>query len=181
MLKNFLNQLRNIWLFKIRYPWVKIGGNVHCKQDVFFWSPNKHIILGNYVGIGVRCIFLCDLEMGNKVLIASNVAFLNSDDHRHDIVGKTTWDSGRGDRYSIVVEDDVWIGHGSIILTPARIGRGSIVAAGSVVNQDVPRYAIVAGVPAKVVKMRFTPEQIQEHETILAQEGNIRQAITSNG
>jgi acetyltransferase-like isoleucine patch superfamily enzyme len=171
MLNYFLNKIRNYWLFKIRYPWVKIGRHVHCKTDAFFWSPNKRITLGNYVGIGVRCIFLCDLEIGNKVLIASDVAFVNSDDHRYDIVGKTIWDSGRGDRYNIVVEEDVWIGHGSIILTPARIGRGSIVAAGSVVNHDVPRYAIVAGVPAQVVKMRFTPEQIVEHEGILAQKG----------
>jgi acetyltransferase-like isoleucine patch superfamily enzyme len=180
MLKGFFNQIRNLCLFKIRYPWVKTGNHIHCKIDAYFWSPNKHIILGSYVGIGVRCIFLCDIEIGTKVLIASDVAFLNSDDHRYDIVGKTIWDSGRGDKYSIVVEDDVWIGHGSIILTPARIGRGSVIAAGSVVNQDVPRYAIVAGVPAKVVKMRFTPEQIEEHEAILAQNGCIRKASASN-
>jgi acetyltransferase-like isoleucine patch superfamily enzyme len=174
MLKSLLNEIRNLWLFKIRYPWVKIGDNVHCKTGAYFWSPNKHIILGSHVGIGVRCIFLCDLEIGNKVLIASDVAFINSDDHRYDIVGETIWDSGRGDKFNIVVEDDVWIGHGSIILTPARIGQGSIIAAGSIVNQDVPRYAIVAGVPAKVVKMRFTQEQIAEHEAILAQKGSMR-------
>lgn len=167
MIKSVLNQLRNFLIFKIRYPWVKIGDHVHCQLSTFFWSPHKHINLGNYVGIGGRCIFLCDIEIGNKVLIAANVAFLNSDDHRYDIVGKTIWDSGRGDKYKIVIEDDVWIGHGSIILTPARIGRGSIIAAGSVVNKDVPRYAIIAGVPAKVIKMRFSEEQIAEHEEIL--------------
>ena len=77
------------------------------------------------------------------------------------------WESGRGDQYDIVVEDDVWIGHGAIILTPARIGRGAIVAAGSVVTKDVPPYAIVGGVPAKLLRMRFTPEQIEEHERLL--------------
>jgi acetyltransferase-like isoleucine patch superfamily enzyme len=173
MLKSILNQIRNFWMFKIRYPWVKIGDHVHCQRSAFFWSPHKHIVLGSYVGIGGGCVFLCDIEIGNKVLIAADVAFLNSDDHRYDIVGKTIWDSGRGDKYKIIIEDDVWIGHGSIILTPACIGRGSIIAAGSIVNKDVPRYAIVAGVPAKVVTMRFSEEQIVEHEKILALEGAI--------
>jgi acetyltransferase-like isoleucine patch superfamily enzyme len=169
-LKRGLNQVRNLWIFSFRHPWIKIGEHIHCQHSVFFWSPHKHIVLGNYVGIGGGCVFLCDIEIGNKVLIAGNVAFLNSDDHRYDIVGKTVWDSGRGDKYQIVIEDDVWIGHGATVLTPARIGRGSIIAAGSVVNKDVPPYSIVAGVPAQVKKMRFSPEQIAEHELLLTQQ-----------
>jgi len=82
------------------------------------------------------------------------------------------WQSGRGDKFKIVIEDDVWIGHGSIILTPARIGRGAVVAAGSVVTKDVPSYAIVAGVPARVIKMRFTPEEIVKHEYLLKEGGD---------
>jgi len=171
LLKKGLNDLRNILMFKFRYPWVKIGDDVHCQESTSFWSPHKHIIIGNQVGIGPRCLFLCDTEIGSKVLIAAHVAFLNSDDHRYDIVGKAIWDSGRGDEYKIIIEDDVWIGHGAIILSPSRIGRGSIVAAGSLINRDVPRYSIVAGVPAKVVKMRFSEEQIVEHEKLLVQHG----------
>jgi len=153
---------------------VQFGKNVHCQLDVYFWSPHRHIILGNNVGIGSRCLFLSDIEIGDKVLIATNVAFINSDDHNYDIVGKTIWDSGRGDKYKITIEDDVWIGHGAIIIAPVRIGRGAIVAAGSVVNSDVPRYSIVAGVPAKVVKMRFTTEQIQNHENLLIESGDLK-------
>jgi acetyltransferase-like isoleucine patch superfamily enzyme len=157
-------------MFKIRYSWVKIGHNVHCQESTFFWSPQKHIVLGNNVGIGARGLFLCDTEIGNQVLIAADVAFLNSDEHRYDIVGKAIWDSGRGENYKIVIEDDVWIGHGCILLSPLKVGRGSIIAAGSVVNKDVPPYSIIAGVPAKLLKMRFTEEQILEHERIYAQE-----------
>lgn len=166
-MKKLLNHLRNFLIFKLRYPWVRRGVDIHCQWSTTFWSPHRHIVLGDHVGIGPRCTFLCDIEIGNKVLIASNVGLLGSDDHRYDIVGKAMWDSGRGDRHKIKIEDDVWIGHGAIILSPAVIGRGAIIAAGSVVNADVPRYAIAAGVPARVVKMRFTPEQISEHEAIL--------------
>jgi phosphonate metabolism protein (transferase hexapeptide repeat family) len=54
---------------------------------------------------------------------------------------------------------DVWIGHGAVVLAGRSIGTGAVVAAGAVVSKDVPAYAIVAGVPARIVKWRF-PEEI---------------------
>lgn len=176
MIKKVLNFIRNFLIFRIRYPWIKIGRNIHCQWNAYFWSPRKHIVLGSNICIGAYCIFLVDLEIGNKVLIADNVAFINRDDHQYDIVGKTMWDSGRGDKFKVVVEGDVWISHGAIVLSPARIGRGAIVAAGSVITRDVPRYAIVGGVPAKVLKMRFTPEEIVEHERLLIKSGEMSPA-----
>jgi acetyltransferase-like isoleucine patch superfamily enzyme len=165
-LKTLLNQARNIILFRIRYPWVEIGKEVHCKLSARFWSQNKRIILGDRVGIGYDCLFQCDIRIGNDVLIGAYSGFVNSDDHIYNVVGKTIWESGRGDTGEIVIEEDVWIGYGVTVLTPARIGRGSVVAAGSVVVADVPPYSIVGGVPARVLKMRFTPEQIEVHDTM---------------
>lgn len=54
----------------------------------------------------------------------------------------------------VIIGDDVWIGAGSIILAGVSIGRGAVIAAGSVVNHDVPEYAIAGGVPAKLIKSR---------------------------
>ena len=67
----------------------------------------------------------------------------------------------------IVLEDDVWLGSNVVLLNGVRIGRGSIIAAGTVCRNKVPPYAIVVGNPAKVVGFRFTPEEIEEHESSL--------------
>jgi acetyltransferase-like isoleucine patch superfamily enzyme len=54
----------------------------------------------------------------------------------------------------IIIENDVWIGAGSVILAGVHIGKGAVIAAGAVVNKDVPEYALAGGVPAKVIKYR---------------------------
>jgi acetyltransferase-like isoleucine patch superfamily enzyme len=119
------------------------------------------------VQFGEGCFIQCDATFGNKVLVSRNVAFVSKDSHVYQIPGKTMWDSPRGDSYKVVVEDDVWIGHGAIVLSGVTIGRGSIVAAGAVVTKDVPRYSIVGGNPAQVIRDRFTKIEIAEHEKLL--------------
>lgn len=65
---------------------------------------------------------------------------------------------------TIVINEDSWIGTNSILLSHCSIGRGSVVAAGSVVTKPVPPYAVVAGNPAKIIACRFSIDQIIEHE-----------------
>lgn len=72
------------------------------------------------------------------------------------------------DDRTITIEEDVWIGARAIILSHCQtIGRGAVVAAGAVVSKSVPPYAVVAGVPAKIIACRFSLEQILKHESIL--------------
>ena len=63
-----------------------------------------------------------------------------------------------------IIEDDVWLGFGSIVLSGVTIGRGAVVGAGAVVSRDVPAYAIVTGNPAVVVGERFPEELRARHE-----------------
>ena len=65
------------------------------------------------------------------------------------------------------MENDVWIGCNVTILSGVTIGRGAIVAAGAVVTKDIPPYAIAGGVPAKVIKFKWSVEQILKHEAQL--------------
>lgn len=67
----------------------------------------------------------------------------------------------------ITVNEDCWVGAEAALLSKCDIGRGAIVAARSVVTKDVPPYAVVAGMPAKIIATRFTLEQVLEHERIL--------------
>lgn len=164
-----LNRIRSFFYFKLRTPWVKNKGMVRIPWSVDIWSPHKDISFGNRVQLAPYSLIQCDIEFGNDILVARNVAFVGRDDHRFDVIGSTMWDSPRGDSYKTYVENDVWIGHGAIILAGVRIGEGAVVAAGSVVVKDVPPYTIVAGNPATVIKERFDNDGIIKHKLLIKQ------------
>lgn len=92
------------------------------------------IKIGNYVHTGA-----------NVMIIGFNHAF---DTREIPTIKQDYYDA------DIVIGDDVWIGGGAIILAGVTIGKGAIIAGGAVVNNDVPDYAIVGGIPAKVLKYR---------------------------
>lgn len=117
---------------------VTIGDNCLINHNNLIQAGKSEygkIIIGNYVHTGV-----------NVMIMAFNHGF-----YTRDIPTK------QQDYFDapIVIEDDVWIGAGSIILSGVTVGKGAIIAAGSVVNKDVPSYSIVGGVPAKILKERL--------------------------
>ena len=75
-------------------------------------------------------------------------------------------DKRDSDDQDVVFSGDNWIGANSTILKGVTVGEGAVVAAGALVNKDVPPYAIVGG-PAKVIKMRFTEDEIAEHKKLI--------------
>lgn len=167
LVKIILNYIRNIYLFILVYPWVRHGKNVHVQSSVVIYSPNKLCRFGNNVGIGHYCVLNCDLIIGNDVMLAAHVGLISRDAHVTNLVGRTMFEGPRGDHFKIVIEDDVWIGFGATVLSGVVIGRGAVVAAGSVVTKDVPPYSFVSGVPGKVVKRRFSEDQIILHDNYL--------------
>jgi maltose O-acetyltransferase len=150
-----------------------------CGKNVIFHPVNstfsyKTISIGNNVFIDQNAIFsapLSHIYIGNNIAFAPNVN-IRGGNHRYDIVGKWITDYNDSDKRNeddedVYVLDDCWIGTNVTILKGVTIGRGSIVAAGAVVNKSCPPYSIIGGVPAKVLKMRFTSQEIAEHEKLL--------------
>lgn len=132
---------------------VKVGANFACGPG-FFSRPfekiqiHNNVFIGRHVHIAVPCIIKDD------VMIASFVAFVGGD-HKFGTPGICLSKSGREEIRPIFVEEDVWIGHGSVILSGVKIGRGAIIAAGSVLTKDVPPCTIYGGNPAVFIKNRF--------------------------
>lgn len=120
--------------------------NVHAKFIMGRFSgagPNLTVITGNHMSV-----------------IGKYLMQVTDDDKKlYDPEGKQDQD--------VVLEEDVWLGSNVVLLNGVKIGRGAVIAAGSVCRNKIPPYAIVVGNPAKVVGFRFTPEQIEEHETLL--------------
>lgn len=113
-----------------------------------------------------RCGFL---RIGNYCSIAPEVTFLTGGEHSCNTISTYPFQSRLFHTYvdtltkgDICIDDDVWIGYGATILSGVHIGQGAVVAAGAVVAKDVPPYAVVSGVPAKVIKYRFGSELIEE-------------------
>lgn len=153
------NAIRNLIWFNLLCPYMKKEGLVRIPMNCDIWSPHKDITFGHRVQLGYNCVIACDIEFKNSILCAKNVSFIGRDDHTTNIPEQLIWDSPRGDSTKTIVGNDVWIGHGAIIMGGVRIGDGAIVAAGSVVTKDVEPCTIVAGTPAQKVKDRFTSDK----------------------
>lgn len=129
--------------------------NVLCLiQRVFLrtWSPGAEILIGNNVGVSGCTIAAAKLiRIGNNVMIGTGALITDSDVHSLSPIERLR--DGGGGSAPIVIGDNVFIGARAIILKGVTIGEGAIVGAGSVVTKDVPEYSIVAGNPAKVIRV----------------------------
>jgi acetyltransferase-like isoleucine patch superfamily enzyme len=108
------------------------------------------------------------VTMGKFVIIGHNLLIIGKD-HNFDRPGVAVIFSGRPVSEATTIEDDVWIGARVMIMRGITIGRGSIIAAGSVVTRDVAAYSIMAGVPARLVRKRFDEGEATIHDMFLSQ------------
>lgn len=115
------------------------------------------------------------LEIGSYCSIAGDVTFLLGGEHplhkittfpymQHILGIQPTGGGNTPSKGKIIVEDDVWICHGVLILSGVHIGKGSVIGAGSIVTKDIPPYAIVAG--NKIIGYRFDRNVIEQMKSI---------------
>lgn len=131
---------------------VQVGNGTYGELRIFhFGNPNEKLTIGNYCSI------------------APNVSFILGGEHNYNKISTYPFSVMYGlnkfesiTKGPIYIYDDVWIGYSSIIMSGVEIGQGAIVAAGALVNKNVPPYSIVGGVPAKVIGYRFDEKYISE-------------------
>lgn len=126
------------------------GKKVNIEKGALFSARTS---LGDYSGIGMNARINGTCTIGKYVMMGADVVVITHN-HAFDRTDIPMMHQGFEQERPVVIGDDVWIGDRVIILPGVHIGNGSIVAAGAVVTQDVPEYAVVGGVPAKVIKMR---------------------------
>ena len=124
-----------------RKPRVKKGAEI---------SP--YATLGDYSELGTRCMVQSNVHLGDHVIMGPDVK-IYSRNHKHDRLDIPIQEQGK-EYLQTHVGNDVWIGANVVITAGCRVGNHCIIAAGAVVTRDIPDYAIVGGVPAKVLKSR---------------------------
>ncbi|WP_188547935.1 acyltransferase [Rhodococcoides trifolii] len=160
---------------------VKFNRTLHVGPGSIVWAPS-HLAIGNNVYIGKHVTVQVDGEIGDETLIANGAGIVGKRDHDYQEVGipvrSASW---VGDNPSLsrktIVGSDVWIGFNSVVYSGVTVGNSAIIAAGSVVTKDVPENEIVAGVPARRVKYRFTEDEFRAHWAALARRGIRRLAV----
>lgn len=143
----------------------KMGKNCFIMSNCNIGSP-RGISLGNSVSINHHTTISGHdkLIIGNYVMIGPNCNILTAN-HGYSDIRKPMIQQEL--LYGpIEIEDDVWLGANVIILPNTKIGRGSIVGANAVVTKNVEPYSIVGGVPAKIIKYRFSKKKISEAKKI---------------
>ena len=163
-------------LFKSSAPVRKFGVDLHVGSGSRMWAPAL-LEIGDHTYIGHDVFIETNCRIGRHVLIANRVGLVGRRDHDfrklgipvrfgHWIGSTRSPSPYRTD--AVVVGDDVWLGYAATILSGVEIGRGAIIAAGSVVKSDVLAYSIVGGNPAVEIGKRFNSlDEIRRHEKMV--------------
>jgi len=156
IIRLFPNVLFPIKLVLIRKSLGFCGRNVKLPADA--------IILGQkfiqiYDDVFINSNFYCSTNQGlvikNRVMFGANCSIIGGDHYYANPHENMRFTEKLGNNYKIIIEEDAWIGHGTLILKNAKIGEGTIVGANSLVNKELLPYSVYTGQPAKFIKPRF--------------------------
>lgn len=163
---------------RVGFPFLISGVNVYDDYENPAQAKNIHIGNGVSLGVGITMFATrAKIYIGDKTFTGPNVTIMTGD-HPFDIKGAYMADNMKNKLSAaghditpydadVRIDEDVWIGCNVTILKGVHIGRGSIIAAGSVVTKSFPPYSIVGGVTSKLLKYRWTIDEIIEHEKML--------------
>lgn len=137
---------------------VQIGRHTYGWSAKTFFVPTGHetVTIGNF----------CSIAKGVEFVFGDHPLGKVSTYPLRYLLGKEATNNDAVCRGPITVGNDVWLGRNALIMANVQIGDGAVVAAGSVVTRDVPPYAVVGGVPARIIKTRFTRDQIEQLRSI---------------
>ncbi len=128
---------------------IEFGKNITLAHNCFI-SPVS-LKVGNNCWLGVNNFICGKVEIGNDVILGPNVSIPGA---THPITTNIPFAGSPAHVEGTIIGDSVWIGSNSTIIDGIRIGAGAVIAANSVVTKDVPPYAVVGGVPAKILRYR---------------------------
>jgi acetyltransferase-like isoleucine patch superfamily enzyme len=138
---------------------IKINDFCNIKPEVILSERLKNIGFGTYIGNRTE-ILNCE-KIGNYCSISHDVK-IGLDNHLFDGLSTSPLICKMPVMNHATVEHDVLISANVVIMSGIKVGTGSIIGAQSFVNKDVPPYAVVAGIPAKIIKYRFDEEKIEK-------------------
>lgn len=129
---------------------LRILGRVDLRPGVNVWAMNAEVVIGNDTVLNgpTSIVAASRVEIGSHCRIARNTTIMDCDMHKHALAGEKPEDVAK----QITIRDRCWIGHNVTILKGVTIGEGAIVAAHSVVKNDIHPGTMVGGVPAKTIK-----------------------------
>ena len=131
----------------------KCGENVNiCNMSSF----STRVEIGNNSGIGYKAKITGPCTIGDNVIMGPEV-YIFTKNHIIDDINIPIKYQGSTEDERVFIGDDCWIGCRSILMPGVKLGKGVVVGAGAVVTKDVPDYAVVGGVPAKVLRYRGEP------------------------
>lgn len=128
------------------------GKNIVIKHGAYF-GDGENIIIGNNSQLGINCKVENDLVIGDNVLMGPDIIIFSSE-HEFKNLDIPIMFQGAKRKNPVIIGNDVWIGTRAVIMPGIKIGDHSIIGANAVVTKDIPAYAIVGGVPAKILKFR---------------------------
>ncbi len=140
-------------------PAIKIGNNVIISKGCVIQAKTGALTLGDKCDIGAHTVIssISSITMEDSVLIAGN-CYIGGARYNLDNLDKPIMEQGIYSRGPITIGKGSWVGAAATILDGVTIGQGCVIGAGAVVSRDIPDYAIVAGVPAKVIRFRKNNE-----------------------